>query len=29
VAAIEVQGQRLPDNVLAYSNVEAPEKVEN
>lgn len=26
VAAIEVQGQRLPDAVLAYSGVEAPEK---
>jgi aryl-alcohol dehydrogenase-like predicted oxidoreductase len=26
VAAIEVRGQRLPDAVLAFSNVEAPEK---
>lgn len=26
VAAIEVQGQRLPDAVLAFSNVDAPEK---
>lgn len=26
VAAIEVRGQRLPDTVLAFSNVEAPEK---
>ncbi|MCW0000115.1 aldo/keto reductase [Pararhizobium sp. YC-54] len=26
VAAIEVRGQRLPDSVLAFSNVEAPEK---
>ena len=26
VKAIEVRGQRLPDAVLAFSNVEAPEK---
>lgn len=26
VAAIKVRGQRLPDSVLAFSNVEAPEK---
>jgi aryl-alcohol dehydrogenase-like predicted oxidoreductase len=26
VAAIEVRGQRLPDAVLAFSNVDAPEK---
>jgi aryl-alcohol dehydrogenase-like predicted oxidoreductase len=26
VAAIKVRGQRLPDNVLAFSNVEAPER---
>jgi aryl-alcohol dehydrogenase-like predicted oxidoreductase len=26
VVAIEVRGQRLPDAVLAYSNVEAPER---
>ena len=26
VAAIEVRGQRLPDRVLAFSNVEAPER---
>jgi aryl-alcohol dehydrogenase-like predicted oxidoreductase len=26
VAAVEVRGQRLPDAVLAYSDVEAPEK---
>ena len=24
VAAIEIHGQRLPDTVLAYSDVEAP-----
>jgi aryl-alcohol dehydrogenase-like predicted oxidoreductase len=26
VRAIEVRGQRLPDGVLAFSGVEAPEK---
>ena len=26
VAAIEVRGQRLPDAVLAFSKVEAPER---
>ena len=26
VAAIEVRGQRLPDSVLAFSDVEAPER---
>jgi len=26
VAAVEVRGQRLPDSVLAFSDVEAPQR---